>query len=97
MDYCSRFCKPGTLDPSKVKGKILVCIRLEETTSVAQGYEAELAGAVGILVINDEKSGSVLLAEPHPIPGASMDATEDQDIDDREWFGKGGSDKNISR
>jgi len=97
MCYSSRFCKPRTLDPTKVKGKILVCTRLEGTTSVAQGFEASLAGAVGIFVINDEKSGSLLLAEPHPLPGASMDANEDEDVDDREWFGKGGTDENITR
>lgn len=95
--YCSRFCKPGTLDPTKVKGKVLVCIRFEKTTSVAQGYEAALAGAVGVFVINDDQSGSILLAEPYPLPGANMDAKQDEDIDDSEWFGKGGTDKNISR
>ncbi|RHN57338.1 putative tripeptidyl-peptidase II [Medicago truncatula] len=93
----ARFCKPRTLDPTKVKGKILVCTRLEGTTSVAQGFEAALAGAVGVFVINDEKSGSLLLAEPHPLPGASMNANEDEDIDEREWFGKGGTDENITR
>lgn len=97
MCYCSRYCKPRTLDPSKVKGKILVCTRLHETTSIAQGFEAALAGAVAVFVINDEKSGSLLLAEPHPLPGASMDANEDDDIDEREWFGKGGTDNNITR
>ncbi|KAJ1386920.1 Peptidase S8/S53 domain [Sesbania bispinosa] len=93
----ARFCKHGTLDPTKVRGKLLVCIRQDRTTSVAQGYEAALAGAVGIFVINDEKSGNILLAEPHPLPGASLDVYEDDDIDEREWFGKGGSDKNNSR
>ncbi|KAI5433688.1 subtilisin-like protease Glyma18g48580 [Lathyrus oleraceus] len=93
----ARYCKPRTLDPSKVKGKILVCTRLHETTSIAQGFEAALAGAVAVFVINDEKSGSLLLAEPHPLPGASMDANEDDDIDEREWFGKGGTDNNITR
>jgi hypothetical protein len=95
--YCSRYCKPGTLDPTKVKGKILVCIRLDQITSIAQGFEAAIAGAVGVFVMNDKKSGNVLLAEPHPLPGASMDCNEDEDIDEREWLGKGGSDNNITR
>ncbi|CAI8583085.1 unnamed protein product [Vicia faba] len=93
----ARYCKPKTLDPTKVKGKILVCTRLDETTSIAQGFEAALAGAIAIFVINDEKSGSILLAEPHPLPGASMDANQDDDIDQREWFGKGGTDNNGTR
>lgn len=75
----------------------MICIRRDKTTSVAQGYEAANAGAVGVFVVNDEKSGNTLLAEPYPIPGANMDMYEDEDIDEREWFGKGGSDKNNSR
>ncbi|XP_020202601.1 subtilisin-like protease Glyma18g48580 [Cajanus cajan] len=90
-------CKPGKLDPSKIRGNILICIRLDGTTSVAQGYEAAKAGAVGMFVVNDEKGGNTLLAEPLPIPAASLDINQDEDIDEREWFGKGGSDKNISR
>ncbi|XP_045832024.1 subtilisin-like protease Glyma18g48580 [Trifolium pratense] len=93
----ARYCKPRTLDPTKVKGKILVCIRLDDTTSIAQGFEAAVAGAVGVFVMNDKNSGNILLAEPHPLPGASMDSNEDEDIDEREWFGKGGTDENITR
>ncbi|RDY01852.1 Subtilisin-like protease, partial [Mucuna pruriens] len=93
----ARLCKPETLDPTKIKGNILICIRLDKTTSVAQGYEAANAGAVGVFVVNDEQSGDTLLAEPYPIPGASVDVSQDEDIDKNEWFGKGGSDHNNSR
>ncbi|KAL2316998.1 hypothetical protein Fmac_030874 [Flemingia macrophylla] len=93
----SRLCKPGTLDPTKIRGNILVCVRRDGTTSIAQGYEAAEAGAVGIFVVNGQKTGNTLLAEPHPIPAASLDANQDEDIDEGEWFGKGGSDKNNSR
>lgn len=94
---CSRICKNGTLDPPKVRGKILVCIRRDQTSSVAQAYVASLVGAVGVFVINDEKAGDIILAEPYPLPGASIDAYDDEDKDEQEWFGKGGSDKNSSR
>jgi len=31
--HCSRFCKPGTLDPSKVSGKIVECVGEEILTN----------------------------------------------------------------
>ncbi|KAK7372606.1 hypothetical protein VNO80_05992 [Phaseolus coccineus] len=93
----ARLCKPGTLDTTKIKGNILICIRRDKTTSVAQGFEAANAGAVGVFVVNDDKSGNTLLAEPYTIPGANFDVYEDEDIDKDEWLGKGGSHKNNSR
>ncbi|KAK7372609.1 hypothetical protein VNO80_05995 [Phaseolus coccineus] len=93
----ARLCKPGTLDTTKIKGNILICIRRDKTTSVAQGFEAANAGAVGVFVVNDDKSGNTLLAEPYTIPGANFDVDEDEDIDKDEWLGKGGSHKNNSR
>ncbi|XP_061338209.1 subtilisin-like protease Glyma18g48580 [Gastrolobium bilobum] len=93
----ARICKPGTLDPTKVKGQILICIRGDKTSSVAEGQEAARAGAVGVFVINDEQSGNTLPAEPHIIPGASLDVYQDENADEGEWLRKGGSDKNNSR
>lgn len=75
----------------------MICIRRDKTSSVAQSYEADNAGAVGVFVVNDDKSGNTLLAEPYSIPGANVDPYEDADIDEREWWGKGGSDNNNSR
>jgi len=93
--YCrSRLCKPGTLDITKIKGNILICIRRDKTTSVAQGYEAANAGAVGVFVVNNDKSGNTLLAEPYTIPGANLNGYENEES---EWFEKGGFDKNNSR
>lgn len=52
---------------------------------------------MAVFVVNNEQSGNTLLAEPLPIPGANLDVNQDEDIDEREWFGKGGSDNNNSR
>ncbi|KAL9316144.1 hypothetical protein ACSQ67_017145 [Phaseolus vulgaris] len=90
----ARLCKPGTLDITKIKGNILICIRRDKTTSVAQGYEAANAGAVGVFVVNNDKSGNTLLAEPYTIPGANLNGYENEES---EWFEKGGFDKNNSR
>ncbi|XP_027329514.1 subtilisin-like protease Glyma18g48580 [Abrus precatorius] len=76
----ARLCKPGTLDPTKVRGKILVCRRSDKITSVSEGQQGALAGAVAVFVENDKQSGNTLLAEPHILPAASISGTgyEDQ-------------------
>lgn len=63
--WCSRLCKPGTLDPRKVRGKILICLRGDKLTSVSEGQQGALAGAVAVFVQNDEQSGNLLLAKNH--------------------------------
>ncbi|AES80518.1 putative tripeptidyl-peptidase II [Medicago truncatula] len=62
----ARFCRPRTLDPSKVKGKIVACAREGKIKSVAEGQEALSAGAKGMFLENQPKvSGNTLLSEPH--------------------------------
>ncbi|CAJ2651566.1 unnamed protein product [Trifolium pratense] len=61
----ARLCRPGTLDPSKVKGKIVACDREGNIKSVAEGQEASSAGAKGMLLNNRPQQGKTSLAEPH--------------------------------
>lgn len=76
--WCSRLCKPGTLDPRKVRGKILICLRGDKLTSVSEGQRGALAGAVAVFVQNDEQSGNLLLAENHVLPAASISGTHNE-------------------
>ncbi|TKY57000.1 serine-type endopeptidase [Spatholobus suberectus] len=71
----ARLCKPGTLDPAKVRGKILVCLRGDKLQSVSEGEQGKLAGAVAVLVQNDKQSGNLLLAENQVLPAASISGT----------------------
>ncbi|TKY65279.1 serine-type endopeptidase [Spatholobus suberectus] len=61
----SRLCKAGTLDPRKVNGKIVSCLREGKIKSVAEGQEALSAGATGMILGNQKQNGNTLLAEPH--------------------------------
>ncbi|KAG5013934.1 hypothetical protein JHK82_026069 [Glycine max] len=61
----AQFCRAGTLDPRKVSGKIVQCIRDGKIKSVAEGQEALSAGAKGVILGNQEQNGDTLLAEPH--------------------------------
>lgn len=80
IGWCSRLCKPGTLDPTKVKGKILVCLRGNKLTSASEGEQGKLAGAVAVLVQNDDQNDNLLLAENHILPAASISGTGSHNI-----------------
>ncbi|KAA8526651.1 hypothetical protein F0562_008145 [Nyssa sinensis] len=64
-------CKAGTLDPRKVKGKILVCLR-GITARVDKGQQAALAGAVGMVLANNDLSGNEIIADPHVLPASHI-------------------------
>ncbi|KAF6153867.1 hypothetical protein GIB67_001100, partial [Kingdonia uniflora] len=67
----SLLCQPGTLDPVKVKDKILVCLR-GITGRVDKGKEALKAGAVGMVLANDEIAANDLNADYHALPTAHI-------------------------
>ncbi|KAL5058715.1 hypothetical protein RYX36_030319 [Vicia faba] len=71
-DRDAQFCKAGTLDPSKVKGKIVACVREGKINSVAEGQEALSAGAAGVILRNQPLvNGRTLLSEPHVLSTVS--------------------------
>ncbi|XP_050935958.1 subtilisin-like protease SBT5.4 [Cucumis melo] len=70
-------CKPETLDHSKVKGKILVCLR-GETARLDKGKQAALAGAVGMILCNDKLSGSSIVPDFHLLPASHINYQDGQ-------------------
>lgn len=75
LNKCSILCKPGTLNPKKVKGKILVCLR-GENPRVDKGQQAALAGAVGFILANDMQSGNELIADTHVLPASHVNFSD---------------------
>ncbi|KDP29034.1 hypothetical protein JCGZ_16423 [Jatropha curcas] len=67
----AELCLPGTLDPAKVKGKILACLR-GETARVDKGAQAALAGAVGMILCNDESDGDSINTDAHLLPASHI-------------------------
>ncbi|KAH9793854.1 subtilisin-like protease SBT5.3 [Citrus sinensis] len=59
--------KKGTLDPKKVKGKILVCLNVR---SVDEGLQAALAGAAGIVLVNLPEFGNDHTTDRHVLPAS---------------------------
>ncbi|MED6208520.1 Subtilisin-like protease SBT5.3 [Stylosanthes scabra] len=68
-------CQNGTLDPKKVKGKILLCLR-GVNARVDKGEQALLAGAVGMVLANDKINGNEILADPHVLAASQVNFTD---------------------
>lgn len=79
LNICSILCKPGTLDPKKVKGKILACLR-GENARVDKGQQAALAGAVGFILANDILSGNELIADAHVIAASHLNFSDGEAV-----------------
>nr|KYP39984.1 Subtilisin-like protease [Cajanus cajan] len=75
-DDDARLCKPGTLDPKKVKGKLLVCLRGDKLSSAKETAEGKRAGAVSVLVANDKDSGHLILPQDNIIHSVSITGTK---------------------
>ncbi|XVF04049.1 hypothetical protein REPUB_Repub05bG0047500 [Reevesia pubescens] len=64
-------CMKGTLDPNKVKGKILACLR-GDISRIEKGWEAAHAGAVGMILCNEKESGNNTVADLHFLPASNI-------------------------
>ncbi|CAA0818038.1 Subtilisin-like protease SBT5.4 [Striga hermonthica] len=67
----AQLCKPDTLDTKKVRGKIVVCLR-GENARVEKGVVAARAGAVGMILCNDESTGDEIMSDPHFLPATHI-------------------------
>lgn len=76
---CSELCSNDTIDPNKGKGKILLCLR-GRNPRVEKGQVSVLAGAVGMILANDEPSGNDITADAHLLPASHVSYTDGQAI-----------------
>ncbi|XP_074273590.1 subtilisin-like protease SBT1.8 [Silene latifolia] len=67
----SNLCLPGTLDPSMVKGKVVLCDR-GINARVEKGEVVKEAGGVGMILANTAASGEELVADAHLIPAVAV-------------------------
>jgi subtilisin family serine protease len=68
-----RYCYLGSLDSSKVEGKIVVCDR-GGNARVEKGSAVKLAGGLGMIMANTDANGEELIADSHLIPGTMVGA-----------------------
>ncbi|XBI87828.1 hypothetical protein VPH35_025860 [Triticum aestivum] len=74
----SAMCLPGSLDPSKVSNKIVVCTRGGGTISTGQVVKE--AGGAGMVLCEGSGSDSSISAEPHVIPAAHCSYSQCREI-----------------
>jgi subtilisin family serine protease len=74
--YDAAQCGAGTLDPAKVRGKIVVCVRGGQVSRVAKGMTVLAAGGVAMILANGRMDGDDIVADPHVLPATMITYTE---------------------
>ena len=63
----ANLCMQGTLDPAKVKGKIVLCDR-GISARASKGMVVKEAGGTGMILANAQMNGEELIADSHVLP-----------------------------
>jgi hypothetical protein len=69
LPACRSLCLPSSLDPAKVKGKIVVCVR-GVNARAEKGFVVKQAGGVGMVLCNDASTGDTVVADAHVLAAA---------------------------
>ncbi|KAG8368094.1 hypothetical protein BUALT_Bualt15G0009500 [Buddleja alternifolia] len=64
-------CMENSLDPNKVRGKIVICDR-GSSPRVAKGLVVKKAGGVGMILANGVSNGEGLVGDAHLIPACAV-------------------------
>ncbi|XP_078428239.1 subtilisin-like protease SBT5.3 [Wolffia australiana] len=67
----AEFCQSGSLNPEKVKGKIVICAA-EQITAAAKGVAVSQAGGIGMILINSRRRGYDVEATPFLLPAVTL-------------------------
>ncbi|KAK7349307.1 hypothetical protein VNO77_06573 [Canavalia gladiata] len=78
-DCGSRYCYGGSLDSSKVQGKIVVCDR-GGNARVEKGSAVKAVGGLGMILTNTDLNGEELLADSHLLAATMVGATAGNEI-----------------
>jgi PA domain len=70
--FVRKICDTNSLDPKKVKGKIVVCMRDTEVPRILKGMNVKKAGGAGMILCNNEIWGDILFADPHVLPSTMI-------------------------
>ncbi|GLT36768.1 hypothetical protein SLA2020_111250 [Shorea laevis] len=75
----ANLCAPDSLDTRKAKGKIVICLQ-GDYGSIEKGVAVLRAGAVGMILANDEQGGNEVFPEAHILPAADVGFADGQTI-----------------
>ncbi|KAE9608408.1 putative cucumisin [Lupinus albus] len=71
LNQTSSICTPGSLDPKRVRGKVVVCDR-GVIARVEKGVVVKKAGGVGMILANTAESGEESVADRHVLPTVAV-------------------------
>ncbi|XP_027333066.1 subtilisin-like protease SBT1.8 [Abrus precatorius] len=75
----SSICMPGSLDPEKVRGKVVICDR-GLNARVEKGAVVRDAGGVGMILANTAASGEGLVADSHLVAAVAVGESAGDEI-----------------
>ncbi|WOL02640.1 subtilisin-like protease SBT1.8 [Canna indica] len=75
----SRLCLAGTLDPARVRGKLVFCDR-GVSARVEKGAVVKAAGGAGMILANTAANGEELVADSHLLPAVAVGKKEGDKI-----------------
>ncbi|KAK7363312.1 hypothetical protein VNO77_05448 [Canavalia gladiata] len=79
LNSSSSICMPGSLDPEKVRGKVVICDR-GLNARVEKGTVVRDAGGVGMILANTATSGEGLVADSHLVAAVAVGESEGDEI-----------------
>ncbi|KAF3796795.1 Subtilisin-like protease SBT5-4 [Nymphaea thermarum] len=75
------YCRPGTLDPKKVKGKIIACVTNFFEPTISAGYVVKEAGGIGMILCKDKNSENFTTeTQLHVLPATVLSANDSKEI-----------------
>ncbi|KAK2970015.1 hypothetical protein RJ640_008355 [Escallonia rubra] len=77
--YSSSLCLEGSLDPSSVKGKMVLCDR-GINSRAAKGEVVKNAGGIGMILANGVFDGEGLVADCHVLPATAVGSSNGDKI-----------------
>ncbi|KAL6525991.1 hypothetical protein OROHE_015515 [Orobanche hederae] len=72
-------CMENSLDPTEVRGKIVICDR-GSNARVAKGLVVKKAGGIGMILANGDTNGEGLVGDAHLIPTCAVGSEEGDKI-----------------
>lgn len=75
----SQMCFRGSLDPEKVKGKIVACMR-GVSPRVEKGTVVKEAGGLGLILLNQPTDAYEVVSDPHVLPATHVNAADAKSI-----------------
>ncbi|XP_006363699.1 subtilisin-like protease SBT1.2 [Solanum tuberosum] len=70
------YCKPGSLNDTAVRGKIVLCLADGGVPGVDQGQAVKDAGGVGMIIINSPDDRVTKSADAHVLPAMDVSAAD---------------------